>query len=97
MLNNNPNTYLQVLANRSVVTKLGYKFPTINHDPLIFMSSAVPDPCASDPCDPNAMCERIGLTADFTCTCIPPYTGDGFTCTREWSNCMTLYTIIQYR
>lgn len=58
---------------------------------------AVPDPCASNPCDPNAMCERIELTADFTCTCIPPYTGDGFTCTREWSNCMTLYTIIQYR
>ena len=48
---------------------------------------AVPDPCASNPCDPNAMCERIELTADFTCTCIPPYTGDGFTCTREW-NCM---------
>ena len=82
----------------SIVTQLGYEFPTIKSnycDPLIFISYAVPDPCASNPCDPNAMCERVGLTAQFTCTCIPPYTGDGFTCTREWS-CMTLYTTVQY-
>ena len=42
----------------------------------------VPDPCLSEPCDPNANCVRDGLlNSNFTCTCNPEFTGDGFNCT----------------
>ena len=42
----------------------------------------VPDPCLTEPCDPNASCQREGLLSDnFTCSCNPPFTvGDGFNC-----------------
>ena len=42
----------------------------------------VPDPCLSEPCDVNAVCEREGPFSDnFTCTCQPPFTeGNGFNC-----------------
>ena len=34
------------------------------------------------PCDGNAMCEELRGHNNFTCTCIPPYMGDGFMCSR---------------
>ena len=34
------------------------------------------------PCDENAMCEELRGRDNFTCTCIPPYVGDGFMCSR---------------
>ena len=34
------------------------------------------------PCDENAMCEELPRQNNFTCTCIPPYMGDGFMCSR---------------
>ena len=37
---------------------------------------------AGMPCDENAMCEELCGRDNFTCTCIPPYVGDGFTCSR---------------
>ena len=47
-----------------------------------FLVILVPDPCLSDPCDVNAICEREGLLSDrFVCTCQPPFTeGTGFNC-----------------
>ena len=47
----------------------------------------VPDPCLSDPCDANALCEREGLLSEnFNCTCQSPFTvGDGFNCSGIWS------------
>lgn len=41
----------------------------------------VPDPCLSGPCDANASCERDGLLLNtFTCTCVTPFQGNGFSC-----------------
>ena len=37
---------------------------------------------ASMPCDENAMCEELPKRSNFTCTCIPPYVGNGITCSR---------------
>ena len=43
--------------------------------------ATVPDPCNSEPCDTNAVCARDSpLNTNFTCTCNPPFQGDGFTC-----------------
>jgi Tol biopolymer transport system component len=36
------------------------------------------DPCAGNPCDPNATCERGA--AGYTCTCDAGFAGDGLTC-----------------
>ena len=46
------------------------------------LNFVVPDPCVSEPCDVNAICEREGLLTDgFTCTCQSPFTeGNGFNC-----------------
>ena len=51
----------------------------INYDILL---CTVPDPCLSQPCDPNADCMREGVLSEiFTCMCRAPFTvGDGFTC-----------------
>ena len=35
---------------------------------------------AGMPCDENAMCEELRKRNNFTCTCMPPYVGDGFMC-----------------
>ena len=37
---------------------------------------------AGMPCDENAMCEELPRRDNFTCTCIPPFVGDGFMCSR---------------
>ena len=37
---------------------------------------------AGMPCDANAMCEELRGRNNFTCTCIPPFVGDGFMCSR---------------
>lgn len=37
---------------------------------------------AGMPCDENAMCEELPKRDNFNCTCIPPYMGDGFMCSR---------------
>ena len=34
------------------------------------------------PCDENAMCEEFPGRNNFTCTCIPPFVGDGSMCSR---------------
>ena len=47
--------------------------------------STAPDPCLSNPCDQNADCVQIGLSSDFTCICVPPYSGNGTLCTSEFS------------
>ena len=45
-----------------------------------------PDPCDPDPCDPNAICaEAPGTDPGFTCTCIPPFVGDGFVCRSKFN------------
>ena len=46
---------------------------------------AVPDPCHSQPCDPNADCDREGVrSVGFTCTCRPPFVvGNGFNCSSK--------------
>ena len=48
---------------------------------LILPTSKVPvsDPCSSSPCDTNAVCTQSS-DSSYTCTCSPPYGGDGFTC-----------------
>ena len=37
------------------------------------------DPCQSDPCDPYANCTYV-MDSNFMCTCLPGFTGNGFTC-----------------
>ncbi len=40
-----------------------------------------PSPCISDPCDVNALCTRSTvLSAEFICSCNPPFVGSGFVC-----------------
>ena len=41
---------------------------------------AIDEDCDSDPCDPNAECTELPGSGNFICTCIPPFEGDGFTC-----------------
>jgi len=42
------------------------------------------------PCDENAVCEELRGRNNFTCTCIPPYVGDGFVCRiREYAQTLT--------
>ena len=50
---------------------------------MMLFLHAVFDPCTPTPCDPNAMCERMMMNTSFTCTCIPPFIGDGMTCMRK--------------
>ncbi|XP_060069047.1 protein eyes shut-like [Ylistrum balloti] len=33
------------------------------------------DPCESFPCENNGTCSRVGFTEDFTCACVPGFTG----------------------
>ncbi|XP_069118070.1 uncharacterized protein [Argopecten irradians] len=34
------------------------------------------DPCESSPCMNNGTCSRVGFTDDFTCACVPGFTGN---------------------
>ena len=49
---------------------------------FLIVFNLVPDPCRSDPCDVNAICEREGLLSNgFICICQPPFSeGTGFNC-----------------
>lgn len=60
-----------------------------------FLVILVPDPCLSDPCDVNAICEREGLLSDhFVCTCQPPFTeGTGFNCSGMTYNKIVTFLI----
>ena len=60
-----------------------------------FLVILVPDPCLSDPCDVNAICEREGLLSDhFVCTCQPPFTeGTGFNCSGMTCNKIVTFLI----
>ena len=47
----------------------------------VLFHSLVPDPCLSNPCDPNAVCTREGpVSGAFNCTCTSPFEGNGFAC-----------------
>ena len=65
---------------------------------MVMVSTAIlPDPCLSSPCDANAVCERDEMTmSSYTCTCTPPYEGDGFSCSCESHllPCKRLHNII---
>ena len=51
---------------------------------LYLYTDPVPDPCLSNPCDPNADCTRDGpQSTTFTCTCTPPFEAVGMTCEGE--------------
>jgi len=39
-----------------------------------------PDPCAQNPCDPNAQCTATGGT-NWNCACLVGYSGNGLSCT----------------
>ena len=41
-------------------------------------TSGIDDPCSSNPCDTNAICDSTG---GVSCACTEGYTGDGYTCT----------------
>lgn len=53
-----------------------------------------PDPCAPHPCDVNANCTKLGVSGDFICTCIFPYSGNGIICTGKESQQLNLKTIL---
>ena len=38
--------------------------------------------CDDMPCDPNAECTELPGPDNFTCECISPFVGDGFTCSK---------------
>ena len=60
---------------------VGY-FRRVVYGTLKYSHFTVPDPCLSNPCDPNAYCEREGLLSEnFTCSCQAPFiVGNGFNC-----------------
>lgn len=45
------------------------------------------DMCADMPCDRNAVCRNIDGSTDFTCTCNPGFSGDGFFCEMPVDDC----------
>lgn len=65
-----------------VYTTINVQYAMMHNPFLIKIFSIVPDPCLSEPCDVNAICEREGLLSDhFVCICQPPFTeGTGFNC-----------------
>jgi hypothetical protein len=48
---------------------------------IIILFILVTDPCTPHPCDANANCTKVGVSGDFTCSCIFPYSGNGTICT----------------
>ena len=59
--------------------------PVFCPTPTNYFNSPPTEDCsgiAGMPCDENAMCEELVRRDNFTCTCIPPYMGDGFMCSR---------------
>ena len=49
---------------------------------LLLVPIAPDEDCDSDPCDPNAICTELPGAGNFNCTCIPPFEGDGFMCSK---------------
>ena len=47
---------------------------TITYSTIHLMTTDI-EPCDSSPCKYNGTCTKLGFTEDFTCECIPGYTG----------------------
>ena len=72
-------------------------------------TSDLSDPCEQQPCDTNAVC-TAEAGGSFTCICIPPFVGNGFTCstidigmliynTNQYAcllNCSTSFLIMRF-
>ena len=73
---------------RLIATSIATRVVLLDYSKLLifFMNYVLaPDPCSLNPCDSNAECQQIGVTSDFSCTCRPPYTGNGTICTSMYS------------